>query len=177
MAMSQAQEQVFTANIPLAIWVARRYSYGHGTLSLDDRIQAARIGLWKAVLRHDPTKAKLSTFAVRVMINEIVRAGQHEQPTGAVRIEDVQAVLAERADGPEASLLRREENASLSAYAARIPRQRKHKGATWTASDVAALIDQGNRPSQVARLLGVSRERISQVVAAIRAARLEEEGR
>lgn len=174
--MSDTQVQTFKANIRLAHWVAHRY--GHGILPmLDDRIQAARIGLWKAVLHHDPTKAKLTTFAVRVMINEILHAGIDERrPAGTVCIEDVQAVLAEHRDNPEALLLRHEENAALSTFAAKVQRKRGRKGATWTATDVAAEIDKGHRPAEVARMFGVSRERIRQIIVAIRAERAKEGG-
>lgn len=188
-ALNQVQAQMFADNIRLVHWVARRcrYGYGHGVLSYEDRIQAARIGLWKAILHHDPTKAKLSTFAVRVMINEILHTGEDERaipqpPTAYVRydnapmlVEDILSVVADHHPNPEQELLAREESAILVEKATRVVRQRKRKGATWTASDVAAMISEGHRPAQVARILGVSRERIRQVVAAIRVA-AEEEG-
>lgn len=171
--MSEVQEQAFKNHIRLAHWVA--HHYGHGVLPLlDDRIQAAQIGLWKAILHHDPNKSKLTTYAVRVMINEILHTGIDERPAGTVTIESVQAILTEQRDDPEAALLRREENNALSTYAARVQRKRGRKGATWTAADVAALIDKGHRPAEVARMFGVSRERIRQILVAIRAERAKE---
>jgi RNA polymerase sigma factor (sigma-70 family) len=171
---SDTQTQTFEANLGLATWVAMRF--GHSVLpSLDDRIQAARIGLWKAVLHHDPVKSKLTTFAVRVMLNEIVRVGRREHAIDALPIETVMHAVQDAALNPEQQILLREAQEPLSRFAGQVTRKRIYRGATWTASDVAAMIDAGKRPVEVARILGVSRERIRQVLKAIRAERTKQE--
>lgn len=148
-------------------WVAHRF--GCGALPhLDDRLQAARIGLWRALATYDPTRARFGTHAVHLMVNEIWATAQREHGIRTVLpIEELRSVLADHQPTPEEQLMYQEESARLCEYAACVPRKRARNGATWTASDVAELVSKGFRPASIARMLGVSRERIRQVLQAI----------
>ena len=179
--MTEDQRQAFTTNLRLADWLAHRF--GRGLLPiLDDRIQAARIGLWKAVLYYDPMKAKLTTFAVRVMIHEILKTSQRERSCSVtadgrtlpfVSVEDLSAVLAASDPSPEQQLLNREERTKLSTAVAdcKVRKNVVHP------AEVVALIERGYRQADVARHFGISRQRIGQIMAAVRKVGDEEEKR
>jgi len=179
-AMNTEQTQMFKQNIRLAYWCA--YHYGHSVMPLlGDRIQAACIGLMRAVQHYDPARAQLSTYATRLMYREIRHTSLEERRPpkgdpvviacsdvfGAVYAEDLIGMLPSQEPSPEDKLLRQEERTLLFEAARRVPRRNKCKS-TWTAVDVIQKLDQGMTQLKIAQELGVSRARIGQVVADVR---------
>jgi RNA polymerase primary sigma factor len=69
-----ARETLFTANMRLVFFVARRYTVPDA-LSFDDLVQWGAMGLWEAIHRFDPTRqTKFSTYAVFWIRQAIGRA-------------------------------------------------------------------------------------------------------
>lgn len=62
-------EQLFHKNINLAYYILHK----HYTLSAQDEDlkQEALLGLWKACMTFDPSKAQFSTYAIRCILNQI----------------------------------------------------------------------------------------------------------
>ncbi len=69
---SDAMRELAETNLRLAVHVANRYPVSEHT-TRDDLIQAGAIGLMKAVVRYDPRRGALSTYARDRVINAIGR--------------------------------------------------------------------------------------------------------
>ena len=66
------EESLISQNMGLVITLARSFK-PKNTVELDDYIQSGRIGLWKAIRKHDPEKGALSTIAWYYIRWEIIR--------------------------------------------------------------------------------------------------------
>ena len=66
------EESLISQNMGLVITLARSFK-PKNTIELDDYIQSGRIGLWKAIRKHDPEKGALSTIAWYYIRWEIIR--------------------------------------------------------------------------------------------------------
>ena len=66
------EERLISENMGLVITLARSFK-PKNTVELDDYIQSGRIGLWKAIRKHDPKKGALSTIAWYYIRWEIIR--------------------------------------------------------------------------------------------------------
>lgn len=177
--LTATQMKLFEDNLRLVPYVAHRY--GHNVMPLkDDRLQAARIGLWRAVRSYDPTREiRLVTYAVRVMVRTIRRTAKQERakvPTMLFkdlrwqlrkqrsRSNLIDRLMADSTGDPESHAM----SAAYFAVAARL-RLRAREDAAWTPLDVLYMMSQGVRQSDIARKLNISRERIRQIVNSIRA--------
>ena len=60
-------------NMGLVVSVVDRVFVSFDKSARDDLIQCGRIGLWKAIVAHDPEKGKLSTIATNYIRWEIIR--------------------------------------------------------------------------------------------------------
>lgn len=172
----EERKALFDRNQRLAEWAAKRYSnqavfHPASPLPADDLRQAARIGLWRACMAWDPAmSSKLSTFAVRCMMNEMHRVYRRESPRPYVHLDVVADVLPDLSPSPEAEAVQRDGGnvVEIREAARRILRKAKRNGAEWTAADVAEMLSRGMTQSEIAAKLGVTRQRIGQVVEMIR---------
>jgi len=150
-------------------WTALRF--GRNILpSLDDRIQAARIGAWKAITSYDQNRGtKLSVYMVRLARNEIVNVGRKERRVHYILSNSLCDATPCQLPTPEEVCINQEESERLSTnIKKKIQRKYTRNGATWTAMDVVELLSEGHNNSDIARKFNVSRERIRQVVKTIR---------
>lgn len=69
---TQREEQLVLDNMGLVVSLAKSFRPPNPT-ELDEYIQLGRIGLFKAIRKHDPSKAKLSTLAWLYIRWEIIR--------------------------------------------------------------------------------------------------------
>ncbi len=140
----------------LVRWAA--HAVQDSRLSKDEKIQAARIGLWKAILRYDPTYGELDTYAVKVMVNEIRKTAHREQKIPAFRKIDsveesqVQDGMAER------------DYIERWCEAARSLERVYKTRAAWTYGDVLDHLLDGKSMADIGRFYGLSRERVRQIV-------------
>jgi len=165
--LSQKERKaLFDRNIRLAEWCARRY--GQGQLSHDDRRQAARIGLWKACMSWSSDGAALSTYALRCIYNEIRLACARERVREYADVDLLVDVLEDTSMPTPEQVLAQREQAVLGealSVANRVP----HRVKRATAADIVTMMGEGRLQSEIAQALGVSRQRIGQVVADVRA--------
>ena len=68
----ERDEQLILANMGLVVSLARSFK-PKDALELDDYIQSGRIGLWKAIQKHNPKRGALSTIAWYYIRWEIIR--------------------------------------------------------------------------------------------------------
>ena len=68
----EREEQLILENMGLVVSLARSFK-PQSPLELDDYIQSGRIGLWKAIQKHNPDKGALSTIAWYYIRWEIIR--------------------------------------------------------------------------------------------------------
>tara|TARA_R110002020_G_scaffold229704_1_gene440504 strand:- start:27959 stop:28471 length:513 start_codon:yes stop_codon:yes gene_type:complete len=66
------EEQLILENMGLVVSLARSFK-PKNTLELDDYVQSGRIGLWKAIQKHNPKRGALSTIAWYYIRWEIIR--------------------------------------------------------------------------------------------------------
>ena len=79
------ENEIFENNIGLAYMVAHRYK--NYPEEKEDIFQLAYEGLWKAVKKYDKDKSKFSTYAVRIMTNNInnyLRGKKKERKTDSL---------------------------------------------------------------------------------------------
>lgn len=67
-------EEIFEANMPLAVFAMRKYRGEYG----EDDLQEAYIALWRAVERYDEGKGAFSYYAVRAILNEMRKKDKAE---------------------------------------------------------------------------------------------------
>lgn len=67
-------EEMFEANMPLAVFVLRKYC---GRYDEDD-LQEAYVALWQAVQTYRAEKGAFSTYAAVMIRNHMERRGRHE---------------------------------------------------------------------------------------------------
>jgi RNA polymerase sigma factor (sigma-70 family) len=72
------EEHLILDNMGLVVSLARSFKPANKT-QLEDYIQSGRIGLWKAIQKHDPSKAKLSTVAWHYIRWEIIKNIPHSK--------------------------------------------------------------------------------------------------
>jgi len=68
----EREEQLILDNMGLVVSLARSFK-PKDALELDDYIQSGRIGLWKAIQKHNPKRGALSTIAWYYIRWEIIR--------------------------------------------------------------------------------------------------------
>tara|TARA_R110002051_G_scaffold325290_1_gene426884 strand:+ start:2039 stop:2551 length:513 start_codon:yes stop_codon:yes gene_type:complete len=68
----EKEEQLISDNMGLVVSLARSFK-PRNALELDDYIQSGRIGLWKAIQKHNPKRGALSTIAWYYIRWEIIR--------------------------------------------------------------------------------------------------------
>ena len=68
----EKEEQLISDNMGLVVSLARSFK-PKTALELDDYIQSGRIGLWKAIQKHNPKRGALSTIAWYYIRWEIIR--------------------------------------------------------------------------------------------------------
>lgn len=68
----EREESLIQSNMGLVIKIAQSFT-PRNPLELDDFIQLGRIGLWKAIKKYDPSRAKLCTYAWFYIKGEISR--------------------------------------------------------------------------------------------------------
>lgn len=177
---------LFEDNEKLAEWATSHYFklFGHQSrLSADEFRQAARIGLMKASRNWDPNRGTaFSAYAEAAMRNEIQRTDQLEgsieirdDDNNVVRLafRDIDELATVMPDtnilGPEQELLSAEqEKMLLDMINASGARKRAWRGHVWNPSEVAERLMQGDTQASIAAALGVSRQRIGQIVDSIR---------
>jgi RNA polymerase sigma factor (sigma-70 family) len=190
-------DALMQANEGLIYWTAKRF--GVGKPPFEDRIQACRIGMWRALLAYDPERGTLATVAVKAMVRRIYRVAKKEadvqrktvlvdwrvmdsgsdrrltelHATGLINAE-IANVLASGCPTPEQECVSHDACDELAKYATKVVRKRTRHGAKWSASDVAALRNAGLSGAEIGRRFGVSRENIRQVLAKIRQERQKE---
>ena len=174
----EERKALFDRNQRLAEWAAKRYGAREGTylqyrrMLADDLRQAARIGLWRASLGWSPNMgSKFTSYAVQCMVNEMHRTCSREAShSNHVSLDNFSEVLPDPSPSPEAEVVRQDPGnvVSIREAARRVLRKVKRGGAEWTAADVADMLSRGMNQSQVAAVLGVSRQRIGQIVEMLR---------
>ena len=70
--LKEQQELILLENMGLVISLSQSFK-PRNALELDEYIQSGRIGLWKAIKKHDPKKGALSTIAWYYIRWEIIR--------------------------------------------------------------------------------------------------------
>lgn len=169
---AEQREALFHDNIKLAEYIAKRY--GQGRLPHDDRRQAARIGLMKAARKWDPTLSEqFSPYAAVAVRREIDRVSCREVISAMMTDIDGLAACADGPD-PEQELLNAQQEQELERIAAEqhrelvdaaAPRKRAWRGHVWSPREVVEMYAKGTPQARIALALGVSRQRIGQIVA------------
>lgn len=70
--MTEKEIKLVEDSIPLALHIAKRWAKKTG-MDMDDIVSAAEYGLVKAAIGFDPDRGRFSTYAGRVIENEIIR--------------------------------------------------------------------------------------------------------
>ena len=73
----EREERLVNENVGLVVHLARSFS-PKNSVDFDEYVQAGRIGLWKAIKKHDPSKGKLSSIAWNSIRWEIIRVIKKE---------------------------------------------------------------------------------------------------
>lgn len=140
-------------------WVAQRTKALR--LTYDERLQAARIGCWRAILRYDPSRGvMLDTFAVQAMINEVRKAAEHDGKALPCSVAETETPAD---DGSDCEFIER-----LRIAARSFERTYRSK-ATWTHADILDRLLTGETMAGIGRHYGLSRERVRQIVEQIHA--------
>lgn len=86
--MTEKEIKLVEENIPLALHVAKRWIEVTG-MDRDDAISAAEYGLVKAARGFDPDRGRFSTYAGRIMENEIrMELRKHSRRSREMHLED-----------------------------------------------------------------------------------------
>lgn len=86
--MTEKEIKLVEENIPLALHVAKRWIEVTG-MDRDDVISAAEYGLVKATRGFDPDRGRFSTYAGRIMENEIrMELRKHSRRSREMHLED-----------------------------------------------------------------------------------------
>ena len=86
--MTEKEIKLVEENIPLALHVAKRWIEVTG-MDRDDVISAAEYGLVKAARGFDPDRGRFSTYAGRIMENEIrMELRKHSRRSREMHLED-----------------------------------------------------------------------------------------
>lgn len=174
------QHRLFAKNLGLAYWAAKRYGRAVDTdgtplLEHDERRQIARIALWKAITKYDPNRgAALSTWASRVIINAILSALESQAKyRHCLSILQANLSLATRSymSTPErvVGVIRTcdQVDAAVKHVGSRRLKDDRVRRAAGTAIRMTA---EGYERKEIAELLDLSRERVRQLVGAVRTA-------
>ena len=74
--MDEDKEKLFNENTKLVHYVINKSFQGLKTYisgyDYEDIVQVGNIGLWKACLSYNPDKSKFTTYAIRIIYNEIL---------------------------------------------------------------------------------------------------------
>lgn len=86
--MTEKEKKLVEENIPLALHVAKRWIERTG-MDRDDAVSAAEYGLVKAARGFDPDRGRFSTYAGRIMENEIrMELRKHSRRSREMHLED-----------------------------------------------------------------------------------------
>ena len=86
--MTEKEIKLVEENIPLALHVAKRWTERTG-MDMDDTVSAAEYGLVKAARGFDPDRGRFSTYAGRIMENEIrMELRKRSRRSGEIHFED-----------------------------------------------------------------------------------------
>jgi RNA polymerase sigma factor (sigma-70 family) len=162
--------QVLQENMKLVVWCAKRF--GPRQMSLEDRVQEAALAAWLNLAKYDPERDRaLSTFLSVVMRNRLYtlcRESQREVVTVALN-EGIPVMSTN--DDPEAPILMFDAHREVMRAVSSIGCNRHYRDNRFQHSDVVEMLACGMTKSEISRKLGVSRERIGQIVAEVRARR------
>jgi RNA polymerase sigma factor (sigma-70 family) len=144
-------------------WVVRRCCVR--VLPRADRIQAARIGIWKALPRLSPAGG--STYLVAAMVNEIRRTARRERGVENHLVRTSDTVAAETVDCNDGS------DADYVQHVRGIARGMTHHGrkgiAEWSHLEILDRVLAGETLDSIGRSYGFCRERVRQIVKEIHA--------
>lgn len=158
--MTKQQEQFFEENMNLVYYTIRRYYSKH--INDDDIIQEGMIGLYRAVMDYDPEKGQFSTHAVhkiRGAISQAIKIITRRAPTVSLdgmrdNYEDGEYTLDQFIVGsPD------------EGYTDWTPLMKK---LTDQEKVVLNGLIEGNTQSDMARVMGVSRQRVEQIMRKIK---------
>jgi RNA polymerase sigma factor (sigma-70 family) len=132
--------------------LSRRYSRVGRRAGPDERMQAGRIGLWKALRGFDSSRGvKFASYATQFVLAEFRRAGRDVIPLAGVALDDEIAIDPRASAADELERL-----ATLDAVLERLsPRQR---------AVALAIYRDGLSAADTARGLGMSRARVGQLL-------------
>lgn len=86
--MTEKEIKLVEENIPLALHIAKRWAERTG-MDMDDTVSAAEYGLVKAARGFDPDRGRFSTYAGRIMENEIrMELRKHSRRSREMHLED-----------------------------------------------------------------------------------------
>lgn len=86
--MTEKEIKLVEENIPLALHIAKRWTKRTG-MDIDDTVSAAEYGLVKAARGFDPDRGRFSTYAGRIMENEIrMELRKHSRRSREMHLED-----------------------------------------------------------------------------------------
>lgn len=154
------QEEMFEANMPLALFVLKKYRAGYD----EDDVQEAYMALWKAVLTWDGTRAKFSTHAVTVIRNHMARidylAGMQKRQADKEKIsmteEDRRGREVEWDVPYEAEI---ESDAAVSEYWRRAENELRGRELL-----IVRMKEAGYDTSEIGGALGVTRQAVHQML-------------
>lgn len=181
--------ELFSDNVRLAETVAQASAWT--ILSYEERRQAALIGLWKACRSYDPTRGSSLAAYARPWMNKSIRQAATEkrwlsalgysvlsldQPPGSHPADQdgspETATYHELVEGngpsPEQEAIAKDCATACTNAAAAVVRQHEYRGKSFGASDVVSLLARGNTQAEIAKILGVTRQRVNQLVMEIK---------
>jgi RNA polymerase primary sigma factor len=176
----QARQTLALSNLPFVVAVAKKFA--NRGASLDDLIQEGNVGLMKAIEHFDPKKnVRFATYAVwwiRAYITRYlkdsrsqVRGGESERGSMSdfsldTTIDDEGETtfldrLEEPSPGPQADLLRREQETEVQQALQRVRKRIGDLG--WDILQERLTQDKPRTLEELGQRWGVSRERVRQV--------------
>ena len=87
--LPDTEQQLILENTGLVVSLAKSFN-PKNSLEFEEYVQSGRIGLWKAIKKHEPKKGALSTIAWYYIRWEIIRGMSFNSKSQPVRFGDIQ---------------------------------------------------------------------------------------
>jgi RNA polymerase sigma factor (sigma-70 family) len=162
------REQVLQENMKLVVWCAKRF--GPRQMALEDRVQEAVLEAWAKLGKYDPDRdLALSTFLTSVLRNRLYTLCRNSKREVVTLL--LKENIPSETDNPEAAVMAGDAHREALCAVAGIGRKQHYRDNRFQHSDVVEMLACGMTKSEISRKLGVSRERIGQIVTEVRARR------
>lgn len=166
--MNAEQAKLVENNHGLIFSFLKRYN-----LSVDDYYGVAAIALCKAAMTYSPSKYNFSTYSYRCMYNAIVNEKKAEKVRkhgGDTLTVSLNSAIAVRENGEEVTkeeCLKSFDSTEASAIT-KVVTEQLFQGLNSRESDILELRMDGYNQTEIARKLGLSRQRVSEIISLIR---------